>query len=157
MPDLESSSVLSWLRVQEPGLPSLLEEPVRPAEAHPDVEAALIRLGEALDTAIVQDPAKLAAALRTDPVRDELRTVLGQLGTPRMLRLLGWIVQAGLPESDAVLGAVLTPEPAGNGQFLQAALAGAVQPPLLERLYAPDRLAMLLNACQPSIDLREAA
>ena len=157
MPDLTRSSVLAWLAVQEPDKPDLLKSRVMAAEAHGDVEGALVRFGEALDTALSRDPVELATSLRTGPARDDMRTMLGQLGLPRILCLIGWIMQGGLPEGRAVLGAVLTPDPAGNGQFLQAMLADCVRPPLLERLYAPDRLSALLAACQPPAGLREAA
>jgi hypothetical protein len=157
MPDLAITSVLSWLRIQEPDRRDLLTNPVRPAENHPDVEVALGRLGESLDHAAAADPIKLAAELRTDPGRNEMRMVIGQLGMPRTLRLLGWLMQEGLPECDVVVGALLTPDPAGIGQFLQATLSSSARPTLLERLYAPDRLASLLAACQHPTDAREAA
>ena len=157
MPDLARSSVLTWLGSQEPDKPDLLKNPVMAAEAHADIEAALIRLGRALDTALSRDSVELAASLRAGPARDDIRTVLGQLGVPRILCLIGWIMQGGLPEANLVLGAVLAPDPDGNGQFLQAMLSDCVRPPLLERLYAPERLSALLTACQPPAGLREAA
>lgn len=157
MPDLARSSVLTWLAVQEPDKPDLLKNPVMASEAHADVETALARLGDVLDAALTRDSAGLAASLRTGPAGDDLRTVLGQLGVPRILCLIGWIMQSGLPEAKVVLGAVLAPDPDGNGQFLQAMLSDCVRPPLLERLYAPDRLSALLAACQPPAELREAA
>ncbi len=157
MPNLARSSVLTWLAVQEPDKPDLLENPVTAVEAHPDVEAALIDLGEALDAALALDPAGLAAGLCSDPNRADLRAVLGQLGVPRALRLIGWIMQAGLPDANVVLGAVLAPDSAGNGQYLQAMLSGCMRPALLERLYAPDRLTALLAACQPTDGRRDAA
>jgi hypothetical protein len=149
VPDLARSSVLTWLGLQEPGKPDLLENPVTAVEAHPDVEAALVGLGEALDAALARDPAGLAAGLGSDPNRADLRAVLGQLGLPRALRLIGWIMQSGLPDANVVLGAVLAPDSAGNGQYLQAMLSRCVRPPLLERLYAQDRLTALLAACEP--------
>lgn len=157
VPDLARSSVITWLGAEEPDKPSLLENPVTAAEAHPDVEAALVALGEALDAALARDKAGLAPGLCADPNRADLRAVLGQIGIPRALRLIGWIIQSGLPDAEIVLGAVLAPDPAGNGQYLQAMLASCVRPPLLERLYAPDRLAALLAACQPMDSRREAA
>jgi hypothetical protein len=157
VPDLNRSAVLNWLKLQEPDKPDLVADPVTRAEGHPDVETALVRLGQALDVAAMEDPAKLAARLSTGPVRDDLRTLLGQLGTPRTLCLLDWIIDAGLPETDAILGAVLAPDETGTGQFLQATLSLAARSPLLERLYGPDRLAALLAACQPVTHLREAA
>ena len=157
MPDLASSPVLTWLQGQEPGSSDFLDSPLVAIEGNRDVEAALVRLGQALDAALARDPVGLSAALQSDPARDEVRTALGQLGAARTLRIVGWVMEAGLPESDIVLGAVLAPDPAGGGQFLQAALSAAMRPSLLERLYAPDRLAALLAACQPQTELQEAA
>lgn len=157
MPDLEISSVLDWLRHEEPNRPDILEQPVTPAEADPGAEQALARLGQALDTSAAKDPAGLATGLLRGPLRDELRALMGQLGFPRTLRLLHWLMQAGLPEGDAVLAAVLEPDPSGIGQYLQAMLAGAAKPTLLERIYAPDRLVVLMAACGPADALRVAA
>ena len=128
MPDLAITSVLSWLRIQEPDRPDLLTKPVRPAESHPDVEVALGRLGESLDHAAAADPIKLAAELRTDPGRNEMRMVIGQLGMPRTLRLLGWVMQEGLPESDAVIGALLAADPAGNAPVFASDTVGLRAP-----------------------------
>ena len=146
MPDLARSSVLTWLAVQETDKPDLLKNPVMAVEAHAEV-----------DTALTRDSAGLADSLRTGATGADLRTVMGQLGVPRILCLIDWIMQGGLPEASLVLGAVLAPDPDGNGQFIQAMLSDCVRPPLLERLYAPDRLSALLAACQPSAGLREAA
>lgn len=157
MPDLAKSSVMDWLRQTEPDKPAVWDGPVTLAEAQPEVEAALVAFGEALDRALAQDPARLEAELLASPGRDDLRTVMAQLGSPRTLRIIGWIMQAGLPRSDAVLAAILTPDPSGAGQYLQADLCGAVRPPLLERLYAPERLGALLEASRPPPALREVA
>jgi hypothetical protein len=157
MPDLERTSVLTWLQLQEPDKPNLLENPITPAEGHPEVEEALVRLGQALDAALVQDPVALAASLRDGPIHDDMRSILGQLGAPRALRVIGWIMEAGSPESDAVLAAVLAPDPSGIGQFLQGRLSAAARLPLLERIYAPERLGVLMEACQPDVAVREAA
>ena len=156
MPDLATMSVLEWLRVEEPDKPALAMPPVNVVEATPAVEDALVRLGNALDKALLEDTESLAATLKADPGRQELRAVMGQLGLPRSLRIMQWIMQDGIPDGDAVLAAVLEGDETGTGQFLQATLAAAVRPSLLARLYAPERLALLLNACQPAIQAREA-
>jgi hypothetical protein len=157
VPDLEIASVLDWFRQQEPDRPDVLEQAVTPTEAHPDVGQALARLGHALDEAASRDRAGLAAKLQTAPIRDELRAVMGQLGFPRTLRLLDWLMQAGLPESDAILAAVMEPDPSGAGQYLQAALVAAARPTLVERIYAPGCLAALMAACEPADGLQVAA
>jgi hypothetical protein len=157
VPDLARTSVLEWLHVEEPDKPELATDPVTVVEAAPVVENALVRLGNALDRSLLEGTESLAATLKADPGRQELRTVIGQLGLPRSLRVMHWIMQAGIPDGDAVLAAVLEGDETGTGQFLQATLAAAVRPSLLARLYAPERLALLLNACQPAIQAREAA
>jgi hypothetical protein len=157
VPDLARSSVQDWLRREEPDRHGVLEQPVAPAEAQPDVEQALVRLGEALDEAAARHRPALAAQLQAGPVRDDLRALMGQLGFPRALRLLGWLVQSELPESDAILSAVLETDLSGIGQYLQAALVEAARRALLERIYARDRLAALMAACEPADGSRTAA
>ncbi len=157
MLNLERSAVLAWLKDKEPDKPDLLEPPARPAEARQEVEWALIRLGESLSAALQQSPDRLVSQLLQGPVRDEFRTLLGQLGAPRTLCLIHWLMSAGLPSADLVLAAVLAPDNTGTGQFLQATLAHAARSPLLERIFAPQRMTALLNACPPSNSLKEAA
>jgi hypothetical protein len=157
VPDLAKSSVLDWFRNEEPNRPDIAENPVTAAEAHPETEQALIRLGRVLDETAGQDPGGLAAGLLTGPTRDDMRTIIGHLGFPRMLRLLDWIMQAGLPETDAILAAILAPDALGIGQYLQATLSQAARPPLLERIYSPERLTALMAACQPTSGRRGAA
>ena len=156
MPDLEIASVLGWFRYQEPNRSEILAQPVTSAEAHPDVAHALTRLGKVLDEAAERDRPGLAAQLRIGPVREDFRAVMGQLGFPRILRLLDWLMNTGFPEGDAILAALMDPDPSGTGQYLQATLADAARPTLLERIYAPDRLAALMAACDPTHGLRVA-
>jgi hypothetical protein len=151
MPDLTRAAVLSWLWENEPHLTDADN-----GEADQTMEAALCRLGAALDAALLSDPAKLTNFLRSESGIKNLRAILGQLDQPRILRLLGWIRNEGLPEGEAILLALLTPDPTGTGQYLQAMLAEAARIALLNRLYAPERLAMLRAACR-STDIRNAA
>jgi hypothetical protein len=157
VPDLATSSVLDWFRNEEPSRPDIAANPLTAAEAHPETEQALTRLGRVLDETAGKDPGGLAANLLTGPGRDEMRTIMGQLGLPRTLRLLDWIIQARFPETDAILAALLAPDALGIGQSLQATLSQAARPPLLERIYAPERLTALMAACQPTSGRREAA
>ena len=157
MPDLETALVLDWFRHEEPNRSDILEQPVTSAEDHPDVARALTRLGKVMDEVAVRDRVGLAAQLRIGPVRDDLSAVMGQLGFPRTLRLLDWLMQIGLPEADAILAAIMAPDPSGTGQHLQAALVDAARPTLLERIYAPERLAALMAACGSAHGLRVVA
>ncbi|NPD66353.1 hypothetical protein HN018_23305 (plasmid) [Lichenicola cladoniae] len=157
MPDLAMTSVLDWLKAAEPDKPALAASLVSVVEAAPGVEEALVRLGHSLDQAVAKTSEVLPALLTSDPGRQELRTIMGQIGLPRCLRIIHWILQDGPQDRDAVLAAVLEADLAGAGQFLQASLCAVARPSLLERLYAPERLALLLGACQPAVRAQEAA
>jgi hypothetical protein len=54
--------------------------------------------------------------------------VLGQLDTPRILRLIGWMLREGLPQGDAVLASILAADQTGTGQYLQSVVAQANRP-----------------------------
>jgi hypothetical protein len=153
VPDLSRDAVLNWLRSDEPDKPYLTEGA---ATMHPDVEAALRRLGSALDTALARDPDALLRDLLAGPIREDMRAVLGQLDTPSILRLIGWMLREGLPQGDTVLAAILAADETGTGQFLQSVIVQANRPAPLARLFAPERLAALLDACQIGVKLREA-
>ncbi len=157
MLDLNRAAVLDWLKDKEPDKPDLLEPAVRPAEDKPGVEQSLVRMGAAFAAAAERDPQLLATRLTRGPAHDDLRLLLGQLGAPRCLRLIHWLMTAGLPDADAVLAAVLSPDETGTGQFVQATLAHAVRSPLVERIFSPGRLAELLAVCPSPATLKEAA
>jgi hypothetical protein len=153
VPDLSRDAVLNWVRSDEPDKLHLTQGA---ATVHPEVEAALRHLGAALDTALACDPNALSRDLLSGPAREDMRAVLGQLDTPSILRLIGWMLREGLPQGDAVLASILAADQTGTGQYLQSVLAQANRPALLARLFAPDRLAALLDACQVGVKLREA-
>ncbi len=155
--DFESSSAGNLIRRQRPRRPEIIEQPATSADAQSEIDRALEQLGQALDEAAARDRVGLAAQLLTDPVRADLRALMGQLGFPKVLRLLDRLMRAGLPENESVLSAVLEPDATGIGQYLQAALAEAARRNLLERIYAPERLAALMAACEPADQLRAVA
>ena len=156
MPDLAMDAVQEWLRLDEPDKPHLLDLAIRPVEMHAASDQAIRKLGHALDDALDKDPAQVALALGSSPATDAIRAILGQLGVPRVLRIMGWLQSGGVPDAETVVAALLGAGPTGTGLYLEALIAGACHPPLLARLYAPERLAML-QAVVAADDLREAA
>ena len=147
MPDLEKHAVARWLTERQPEGLRFGCDLVRAIEDAPDVLPSLLALGGALDAARARDMAALSDCLCGDPLRDDLRGVLAQLGAARLLRLLDWLTEATVPDRRRVLDALLAPDQSGAGQALQAAITSCNRQALLARIFAQDRLDALLAAC----------
>ena len=157
MPDLETAAVRDWLREHETTVLDALSVSTRPVEETEEVLSALRRCGTALDKALGAGGITLATLLGREPAQTELRQIMAQLGIGPTVRLFGWIAKGDIPDPDAVISGLCTADPTGSGQFLQAALAEAGRPALLERLFASERLADLLTACTQVAQTQEPA
>ena len=157
MPDLETAAVRDWLREHETAALGALDGSTRPAGETEEVSSALRRCGTALDKTLAAGGEALATLLCSEPGRDELRQIMAQLGVGPAIRLFWWIAKEDIPDPDAVISGLCTADPTGSGQFLHATLAEAVRPVLLSRLFAPERLAVLLTACTQVAQMQEAA
>ena len=137
MPDLSHHSTLAWLRARDPGAAAL----ARPGPADADAAAlkAVLRLGTLLDRAAEADAVALAEALCRPETAAAMRRVLPQLGVARRLRLLEWFAGSGGLPHGRVLVAALGDGP--DGAFQRAELAALERRAVLERLFAPERVA----------------
>src|SRR5207245_1371756 len=71
--------------------------PVRAVETEGDNLERLQAFGSLLDQLAERDLQDFSAALCEAPLRDELRTVMAQLGAARLMRLLHWLAEIDLP------------------------------------------------------------
>ncbi|TDH62371.1 hypothetical protein E2C06_12240 [Dankookia rubra] len=145
MPDLSPNAVADWLRERDPDVATL--HLLGPVDADPAVLRTMLRLGELLEQALATDAERLSVRLRHPATAVNLRAALAQSGMARRLRLLDWFGERGLPERNAVLALTMGAGP--DGDFIRAELQALQRRALLARIYAPERLQMLLAACQP--------
>ena len=148
MPDLNTQAVMAWLDQKEPGLSALLRNAIRPIERDDAVEAGLVRLGTSLDHGRERDPAGLSARLLSDPVRDDLRSILAQLGGCRGLRTLDWLTEPDIPQRRTLIAALLEPDGTGAGQTLQTTIQQLNRRVLIGRIFSKERIEMLEAACR---------
>jgi hypothetical protein len=148
MPDLSKATVTSWLQDREPLVVTRWKGAVRPVEEEPEVRASLAELGDTLDRSFNRDADRLSTALREEPVQENLRRVLAQLGPARLLRLLHWLSFSGLPGGGQVLSSLLRDDPSGAGQAVRAFIEELHRQELLARIFSRGRLQALLAACQ---------
>jgi hypothetical protein len=146
MPDLEQQTVTEWLTgfCREAAARDW-PPAIRPIEI--EASQQLAALGTALDQAAERDLPDLSAALHQAPLGDDLHTILAQLGTARLLRLLHWLSETDTPECHAVVTALVAGEDA-SGRALRAALNAAIRHTVLHRMFAPERVAALEDACR---------
>ena len=144
MPDLSPNAVSDWLRERDPEVALL--PLLGPVDADPDVLRTMLRLGELLERALVSDAERLSARLCHPATRINLTAALAQSGMARRLRLLAWFGDDGLPERDAVLAAAMGDGP--DGEFIRHELTALQRRAALARIYAPERIQMLLAACR---------
>jgi hypothetical protein len=153
MPNLERDAVVGWLRELRPETVFVEWPPaVRPIETESSVSSQLTALGETLDQFDQSDLQALARSLQTNPLRDDLTAVLAQLGAARMLRLMHWMAETGMPEVHTVIGALVQADtPAANA--LRAAADGVTRRALIRRMFAPERISALEAACETLMEL----
>jgi hypothetical protein len=148
MPDLSIQAVIAWLDQKEPGLSGVLRHAIRAMERNAAVEAGLVQLGTSLDHSRERNPAGLSARLLSDPVHDDLRSILAQLGGCRVLRTLDWLTEPDIPERRALIAVLLEPGGTGAGQTLQATIQQLNRRILIDRIFANERIEMLEAACR---------
>ena len=151
MPNLEQHTVTEWLTELRPAASREWPPPVRAVETEADNPERLKAFGSLLDQLAKGDLQDFSAALREAPLRDDLRAILAQLGAARLMRLLHWFAEIDLPSCDAVISTLVGGDDA-NGRALRAAIAAVTRRALLRRIFAPDRIAALLTACEAALE-----
>jgi hypothetical protein len=143
MPDLVTSQTDSWLDPSQLDLLSELPEAARRAELDPTIESAVVALGVALDDAAEFDTQGLARRIRTDPARTLFQSVLAQLGSERLLRMLDWLTEPDKPIRHGILVALFTPEAGDASDAIRRAVRVASKRALVNRMTAEIRLCFL--------------
>ena len=157
MPDLETAAVRAWLREHETVAAGLQDAAGPGCDETPEVLSALRRCGSALDNTLASGTEALARLLANEPARGELQQIMAQLGLGWAVWMSGWIAEQRLPDADAIMAGLFAADPTGSGQFLHASLAETARPALLSRLFAPERLAGLLEASTQASQAQEIA
>ena len=157
MPDLETATVRAWLQEHETVAAGVQDAAGLGCDETPEVLSALKRCGSALDNTLAAGTETLARLLASEPARGELQQIMAQLGIGWAVRISGWIAEHRLADADAIVAGLFAADPTGSGQFLHASLAEAARPVLLSRLFAPERLADLLEASTQTSQAQETA
>jgi len=155
MLDLRTDAVTDWLRlVRPPDATTDWPPPIRPVEATACAEALLAELGDLLEREGKSNTASLAAKLQHPELAPNLQDLFAQLGAARPLRILHWLNERDIPNSYAIIAAVVSGDtPAAHA--LSATIAAVTRRATLNRLFAPERLAELQIATESA--LKEAA
>jgi hypothetical protein len=156
MPDLSANAVKNWLSQTDPNGLSELPDALRRAELEPSVETALVALGIALDDADAGDPRRLSKRLQTDPARSAFQSVLAQLGSARLLRLLDWLSEPGKSSRHSLLTALFTPGAGDASQAVQSSIQFLTRRSLIDRMTASERMDTLVT-CTSLSRQRKAA
>lgn len=145
MPDLDAMAVEAWVQERDPEAHSL--PVIGPVDRDPEALQHLLRLGHLLDQRLANDADRLALLLAHTATAMDLQAALTQVGVARRMRLLAWFSDEGLPERDKLLTRLAATGSAGG--FIRAELEALHRRALLARIFAPERIRMLLEASQP--------
>ena len=156
MPDLSAVAVNTWLNHTDPNPISDLPDALRRAELEPSVETALVALGIALDDAEARGPRRLSKRLQTDPARSTFQSVLAQLGSARLLRLLDWLSEPGKSSRHSLLTALFTPDAGDPSQAVRSSIQFLARRSLIARMMASERMDTLVT-CTSLSRQRKAA
>lgn len=143
MPDLVTMDIGGWLHPSQLDLMSELPDAARRAELDPTIESAVVALGVALDDAASLDPPGLAQCIRTDPARTLFQSVLAQLGSERLLRMLDWLTEPDKPDRQVILAALFALEAGDATEAICRATRFASRHALLRRIIAHIRIRSL--------------
>ena len=153
MLDLRDDAITAWA-TSVPEEVGRIPDPSTQGPSRQEVVAeALARLGKLLEARRGTDAAALVNSLRDQATLDELRAILGQGGVRQALRLLAWLAEE-LPGGIEVSTHLLDQRHSGT---LGGLLAESERSALLHRLFAPDRLRSLEEACRDATIVSEAA
>lgn len=152
MLDLRDDAITAWAHSAPEDKGRVPEPSANDPFGQEDVADALARLGELLEARGRADPKALATSLSDPVMLEELRAVFGHAPRPT-LRLLGWLVDE-LPGGIEVSAKLLDQRPGGP---LGGLLAESERSALLHRLFEPDRLRRLEEACGEAVTVSEAA
>jgi len=116
----------------------------------------LVALGIALDDAEARCPRHLSKRLQTDPARSTFQSVLAQLGSARLLRLLDWLSEPGKSSRHSLLTALFTPDAGDPSQAVQSSIQFLARRSLIARMMASERMDTLVT-CTSLSRQRKAA
>lgn len=150
MLDLRTDAVADWLQLVRPANADTWPPPVRPVEAMPRAETLLIELGDLLGRGSDEDPAGLTAKLRHHDLAPQFQVFLAQLGAARLLRILHWLNERGIPDNFAVIAASLAGD-TPSARAIRAALAAITRRGTINRVFAPERLTELQIAAEAAL------
>ena len=158
MPALDKQSVEHWLRTHAPDVAA--RDPVSDIQADDmaSVLSEMVRLGQALDDALAQNPSELSARLQQPEPRSTMREVLGHASPAWRIRLLQWFSSAGLPNRERIMAGLLADDPtaapgADAGRIARDSIRHLNRSSLLTRLFSPERVSRLLSICQNGRDM----
>jgi hypothetical protein len=151
MPNLEQHAVTEWLMALRPATANEWPPAIRAIEIEADNAERLRALGSVLDELIREDLRDLSTALKEARLRDDLRAVMAQLGSARLMRLLHWLAETELPDRHSVISTLVDGDDA-TGDALRTAIAAVTRRALLRRIFAPDRIATLHAACEAALE-----
>lgn len=145
MPDLSADAVAAWLYEKEPAIAIHLSTSVPSREEHETVLPAVLQLGQIVDDALARAPDSFRERLRDTSVLINTRTTLAQIGQGRRLRLLHWLAE--IPDFGDLPNVLLGTDNSEAAQFLRAEIRNLHRRSVLERMFSPERIAALLEAC----------
>ena len=155
MPELDFGTAAAWVAAAEPASLGLSRQPPTALEQHPEVDAAILRLGQVLDrTGLRSD--SLEAVLTAADGRGDLGRILAQLGSVRVARIIGWVVSEAPGDRDLLAGMLLSPDNP-DAAYIRACMAAPERTTTLSRICGMERLKALADAMRVVQTRQEAA
>jgi len=143
MLDLATKAVAGWLAVH--GSEELARTPSR-ADDRAELASTLVALGKAMDDSVHGGVEPLETALR-EGLSSSVAEVIAHLGPARRLRLLHWLTEAGFEHPDRVIDGIADPG-TPYGAAILSWMTALLRREQLDRLFAAERIEMLITACR---------
>ena len=154
MPNLTATAVDAWLAEQ--GSASIAETG-NGEEDHPEVLPVLVSFGEALDNALDRTVPGTEAFLAAPRTAAHLQPVMAHLGAARRLRLLHWLSDSEFADPRHLVEQITAARPDGSGQSVRRWLLDLQRQELLDAIFDPTRINLLLAACREPASPEQSA
>lgn len=144
MPDLRSAAIAEWLTAN--GSIDTARTVHTQSADDTSLDDAITAFGSALDTSVENGSASLEDGLGnglTTPFADAMTS----FDPGRRLRLLHWLTEAEFDDPHRVINQITDPGSVGSAALLRW-MGALLRREQLDRLFSPERIEVLRNACR---------
>jgi hypothetical protein len=156
MLDLNEAAVVNWFTpIRPPSRQNSWPPAARQIERADRTKPLLEELGVVLSELERDSPASIPEAVLAPSVRQDLQTILAQLGAARLLRIVEWLALSQSQASPIITA--LAHGQTASARAISSSLRALTARAALTRMFSPDRTAALKTSLEAATNQQENA